>query len=213
LPNSREPTRWKTWLIDSFSLRKNSLSHLKPPSGRRGDDLDLIKKFLAQSDEQLEKDASGYMLGDEDPKAAVSEAKQFLGELEKELSVAPEATERSSAPRRPNKRTYLLWGSIFKASFKASAEGPSSPEPKVYRPAGHLAVTVLSFALPKKVYEDVFAQAIADLRDEVNELDLEGKVWQRRWITFLGNCTFGLMVGMVVATGIGRKIFDLWKMV
>lgn len=44
-----------------------------------------------------------------------------------------------------------------------------------------------------------------------NKLDAEGRVWKRRWITFLGNVTLAILVVAYLVGTVGKKLYDTWK--
>ncbi len=60
----------------------------------------------------------------------------------------------------------------------------SEKKARIHKPAGSLLQTVLSAVFPKKYYDLHFAQIIADMRDEANDLDSQGRTTKRRWIVF-----------------------------
>ena len=82
---------------------------------------------------------------------------------------------------------------------------------KVHKPAGSFAHSVLSFLLPKKTFEENFAQAIADMRDEANEADLEGKVLLRRWIVFRDNVILIVSFLLFIKGRVLKKLFDAFS--
>lgn len=82
---------------------------------------------------------------------------------------------------------------------------------KIVRAPGHIAHTVLSFLFYRKHYETHFAQAIADMREEVFECDKNGQMYRRRYIVFVSHVGIILSVALFVSTHLGKKSLQIWK--
>ncbi|MBW4709582.1 hypothetical protein KX928_17485 [Roseobacter sp. YSTF-M11] len=86
----------------------------------------------------------------------------------------------------------------------------SSKRSRIHKPAGHFANNLLSSLLPKKVFETHFAQHIADMRFEANELDAEGRLWKRRWLVVWYHCSIAYSAVMVPMLAAFKRIVGIW---
>lgn len=84
----------------------------------------------------------------------------------------------------------------------------SSP---VHYPAGHLALLVLSLAFPKKTFEKHFAPIIADMREETNELDAEGRTVKRRYIVLVYHGSLILSVAAYIVFSVVKRAKAMWS--
>ncbi len=82
---------------------------------------------------------------------------------------------------------------------------------KVHKPAGYCAFIILSFIFSKKVFNNNFAQTIADMRDEANEADALNQSWQRRWIIIRGNISLTLSVVIYLKVQVIKKAWDAFS--
>lgn len=83
----------------------------------------------------------------------------------------------------------------------------------VVTPPGSLSVRALRFLFSKKAFEAVFAQVIADMREEFFEaLDL-GHRKKARWIVVRDHIGLALTVGLYLAATIGKKVRGIWTLI
>jgi hypothetical protein len=83
----------------------------------------------------------------------------------------------------------------------------------VVTPPGNLSVRALRFLFSKKAFEAVFAQAIADMREEYFEALDQGQRNKARWIVVRDHIGLALTVGLYVATTVGKKVGGIWKLI
>ncbi|MEL7690484.1 hypothetical protein [Citromicrobium bathyomarinum] len=112
---------------------------------------------------------------------------------------------------------WMLVGGICKAYFRLCISSIHMlrilGRPKLFRrPPGSISESILRFVFPKKAFREVFAQAIADMRDEyIDALALHRK-WHARWINVRGHLGLALTVAAYLATTVGKKVVQIWKL-
>lgn len=84
-------------------------------------------------------------------------------------------------------------------------------KPKLISPPGSWARAVLSFVFSKKTFEQVYAQGIADLRDDYFEALAEGRLWEARKIVLSYYIRLVLTIGGWSLTSVLKKLVGLWK--
>lgn len=84
---------------------------------------------------------------------------------------------------------------------------------RVITPPGNLSVRALRFLFSKKAFEAVFAQAVADMREEYFEALNLGHSKKARWIVVRDHIGLALTVGLYVATTMGKKVRGIWTLI
>ena len=101
--------------------------------------------------------------------------------------------------------------------FSYIASGFSRPEgevqPKIVSPPGSLARRILAFVFPKKTFELIFAQAIADMREEHATALADEDDYKAKWIVVRDHIGLGMTVVAFLAAGVGKKVAGIWKMI
>ena len=89
----------------------------------------------------------------------------------------------------------------------------SQPEVRVHFAPGTRASRILSFIFSRKAFNEVFAQAIADMREEYADALSSNKVQQSRWIVFRDHLGLALVVAAYVGATVGKRILGIWKLI
>jgi len=103
---------------------------------------------------------------------------------------------------------------LAKAASKTKPTVPSksvNEEASIYSPPGGLLVSVFSAVYPRKTYERIFVQAIADMREEVFDAHASHKPWSARWLTVVHYLHIIMTVIVHFFTTIGKRVMDIWK--
>ena len=72
--------------------------------------------------------------------------------------------------------------------------------------SGDMAHKILSFLCTKNAFKENFSQTIGDMKQEVEELRNEGKIWEPRWKTFIHYVGLCLQVCGVVKDAIRKRL-------
>lgn len=83
----------------------------------------------------------------------------------------------------------------------------------IVRAPGTASVSILRFLFSKKSFDAVFAQVIADMREEHAEALFAGERLKARWVIIRGHVALGLTVAAYVTVNIGKKIKGIWQII
>ena len=84
---------------------------------------------------------------------------------------------------------------------------------KIVVAPGSLAKSLLSFLFSRKVFESVFAQAIADMREEHADALAGGYVWKARWVVVRDHLNLALTVAAYLGVTVIRKAVGIWRII
>lgn len=84
---------------------------------------------------------------------------------------------------------------------------------RVLRAPASSSHTLLTFLFPKKTFNTIFAQIIADMREEHFDALAEGKHWKARWIVWRDTANLWLTVLVYLVSVLGKKVQGIWKLI
>lgn len=82
---------------------------------------------------------------------------------------------------------------------------------KLLSPPGSWARIGLRFVFSKKTFDNVYAQAIADMREEHAEALAHGRPWKARWVVLAYHLDLVLTLGAWFGTSVVQRVVGLWK--
>jgi hypothetical protein len=91
--------------------------------------------------------------------------------------------------------------------------GRRSKRKRIYSPPGALARSITSFLFPKKAFDEIFAQAINDMREEHAESLASGSLWKARWIVIRDHFGLCLTVGAYLSATVIKKAAGIFKII
>lgn len=83
--------------------------------------------------------------------------------------------------------------------------------PTIHKPAGSRFLAAMTVVCSKKTVEQVFAQAVADMREEHIEAVAAGHEWLARWVIVRGHFWLIVAFALYAWTRVGKVIVALWK--
>lgn len=78
---------------------------------------------------------------------------------------------------------------------------------------GSFARSVLDFVFSKKAFDDVFSQAIIDMREEHADALANQRTWKAKWIVIRDHMGLCLTVATYVSVSVGKKVATIWNMI
>lgn len=82
-------------------------------------------------------------------------------------------------PLPPSSKLKIVLSPLLKKTAERALKGR---EKRIARPPGQRSLAVLAFVFPRRVVDRVFAQTIADAREEHTQALLHGELGKARWI-------------------------------
>lgn len=76
---------------------------------------------------------------------------------------------------------------------------------------GALALRILKFLVPKKAFDQIFSQAISDMREECFEALQERQLLTAKWIILRDHLGLALTFASYLGTSLGKRVVELWK--
>lgn len=96
--------------------------------------------------------------------------------------------------------------------------GPREPKSKkdvhrrIYKPAGHLTISLLRVVYGKKPIENIFEPWLADMRYEHNEALRENKPWKARFIYARYMIALFNLVWLLSIRSVVKAVVQVWKL-
>lgn len=103
--------------------------------------------------------------------------------------------------------------SIFGFSVEWQSATRAARQPKLISPPGSFARSVLAFLFSKKGFDNVFAQAIVDMREEHADALANKQIWKARWIVLRDHLGLVLTVSAFFGTSVVKRVAGIWKMI
>ena len=99
------------------------------------------------------------------------------------------------------------------ASITLPSRPHESERKKIFVAPGALAKSTLSFLFSKKAFENIFSQAIVDMREEHADALAEGCIWKARWIVVRDHLHLGLTVAAYLSATVIKKVVSIWRII
>lgn len=84
---------------------------------------------------------------------------------------------------------------------------------RLVAPPGSMMRSTLAFIFSNKAFDNVFAQAIIDMREEHAGALSEGHIWKARWIVLRDHFGLCLTIGTYLSTSVVKKATAVWKLI
>lgn len=102
----------------------------------------------------------------------------------------------------------------FKAAVDAISRATVEAKPEAKRlvqPPGRRTHSVLAFLFSRRTVDGVFSPALADLRHEYYDAQVNGRLWHARWIHVRGVCSMVVAALNVLIIGFLRPLHEVVK--
>ena len=141
---------------------------------------------------------------------------EFLKALKEIFFAARRVTKKPSALRHIAlfKRLEIIISKVvrFVGSRISGLDGNhGAVRPAIFRPPGTISILLFRTIYPKKKFEQVFQQQIADMREEYYAALMLGRAKHARWIWIRGVACLWLTVLADVPVSISKLVVHLWK--
>jgi hypothetical protein len=99
----------------------------------------------------------------------------------------------------------------FRFFLMVSTSFSIQPSGRVSEAPGAIAQRLLRFIVPKVAFDQIFSQAISDMREEYFEALQENELLKAKWIIFRDHLGLALTFASYLGTSVGKRVVELWK--